>query len=371
MIRLCAPVFDAEDRRRIDDVLDSGMLVQGRYVGEFEAALAARLGCEVVACNSGTAALHLALLALGVGPGDEVLVPAFTWPSSAHVIVHVGATPVFVDIDPDTLAMRPDAALAAATERTRAVMPVHLFGLPCPMRALRAAAAERGWHVIEDAACALGTTLDDGTHAGLAGDIGCFSLHPRKIVTTGEGGFCTTSDRRLADGLRAFRNHGMVRGDDSVRFEHFGLNYRMPELSGALGVGQAAQLDGILASRRALARTYLEALDELDAVEVPAGLCDPGAVHQSFVVYAPDAATRATWMAGLREADVETTIGTYAVTDQPCYIERFGVTPSDFPNAQRAADSLMTLPLHPGMSHDDVRAVVAALGRLASHPGPA
>lgn len=362
MIRLASPTFTAADRERIDEVLTSGQLVQGRFVAQFERTLAERLGLEVIACSSGTAALHIAMMALDLRDGDEVVVPAFTWPSTAHVIVRAGGTPVFADIDPDTLNVDPDSLDRAITPRTRALLPVHLFGIPAPMRRVMDAARSCGADVVEDAACALGTVSDLGV-AGTIGKIGCFSLHPRKIITTGEGGLLTTTDTELAERLRSLRNHGMVRTADGIVFNDLGLNYRLTELGGALGIGQLEQLDHIIAVRAMLGRHYLARLASVAAaidVRVPSGLADPGNAFQNLAIDVGNSQRRARIMAHMLSAGVETTIGTYAVHEQPIYVA-LGFDPAACPNASHAMRSLLALPLHHAMTVLDVDRVVEAL----------
>lgn len=367
MIRLAAPTFTDADRVRIDEVLTSGQLVQGRFVAEFERLLAERLGVEVIACSSGTAALHIALMALDLRAGDEVVVPAFTWPSTAHVILRSGGVPVFADIDPNTLNIDPDSLDRAISPRTRALLPVHLFGIPAPMGRVMAAARACGADVVEDAACALGTNCDLGV-AGTIGRIGCFSLHPRKIITTGEGGLLTTPDRALADRLRSLRNHGMVRTPTGIVFTDLGLNYRLTELGGALGVGQVAQLDHIIATRALLGRHYLAQLDaasEGAGFRVPSGLADPGNAFQNLVVDVGGPERRARIMAQMLENGIETTIGTYAVHEQPVYTA-LGFDPASCPHASHAMRALLALPLHHRMTTSDVDQVVDALVQAAS-----
>lgn len=367
-VRLAAPTFDAQDRARIHEVLDSGQLIQGRYVAAFEALVANWLGdgIHVLACSSGTAALHLALLGLQLSPGSGVLVPAFTWPSTAFVIVQAGLVPVFVDIDPATFNIAPTAipaALEAARARgvaVRAMLPVHLFGVPAEMSALLALAVAWDLRVVEDAACAIGTRCEGGA-AGTLGDVGCFSLHPRKTITTGEGGLLTTRDAALAERLGRLRNHGMHRTPDGIVFLDPGLNYRMLELSGALGIGQMSQLDHILAVRRALAARYLQGLADHPHLQLPAGLFDPGHSYQSFTVWLRDAAMRPLVIERLRAHQIETTIGTYCVTDQPVWANNPAVDPAAFPHARAAARSLWTLPLHGAMTPSDVDRVLDVL----------
>lgn len=358
MITLCAPTFDAADRARVDAVLASGMLVQGEMVAAFEAALRAYLGVEVIACSSGTAALHLALLALDLQPGDEVLVPAFTWPSAAHAVVQVGATPVFIDIDPQTLNLDPSLLERARTARTRAVLPIHQFGVPAPMAEVMAFANEHGLRVVEDAACAIGTRCD-GELAGTIAEMGCFSFHPRKVITTGEGGAVTTSDPALATRLRSLRNHGQG-GEGLTRFTDAGLNYRMPEVCAAIGITQAEQVGAIVDQRRAMAQRLTAALADVAGVSVPSGVRDPGNNVQSYVVSLDDPRSRDAFMAGCAERGVQTTIGTYAVVAQPIF-RQHGVDPGHYPHATAAMDRLVTLPLHSAMTDDDVDRVAAVV----------
>lgn len=367
MIRLAAPTFDAADRQRIEAILDSGMLVQGEHVAHFERLLADRIGAPSLAVSSGTSALHLAVLALDLAPGSEVVVPAFTWPSTAHVIVQAGLTPRFVDVDLDTFACTADGVRAVIGDDTAALLPVHLFGVPAPIAELMAIASEHGLAVIEDAACAIGCEVD-GRALGTWGDLGCFSFHPRKVITTGEGGSVCATDPELYARVASLRNHGQVRGPDGTTFEYAGLNYRLTEMGGALGVGEMERLDGILARRRSLGAAYLDGLDGLARVRVPNGYRDPAANFQAFCVEV-DAGVRDAVLEGLRARDIQCTFGTYAVTDQPVYVDRFDVDPKAFPNARQLARGLVALPLHPGMSEADVVTVVTALTEILGAGG--
>lgn len=367
MIRLSHPSFEPRDQERIAEVLASGMLIQGKMVAETEALAAAFLGAEVVACSSGTAAVHLALMALDLRPGDEVILPTFTWPSVANCVVREGATPVFVDMDPATLSPGVAEVAAALTPATRAVIAVHLFGLAAPVVEMAAMLEERAPSVrlIEDAACAIGTRVG-GAMAGTIGWVGCVSLHPRKIVTTGEGGLLVTRDAALARRLRRLRNHGMEPGGEGMTFLDAGLNYRLSELGGALGVGQMERLEGIIAARRRLGEGYLAALHDEPLVEIPAGWRDPGAVFQAFVVWWRGQTPRPRLVARMRELGVETTMGTYSCASQPFFRERCGTHPEAYPVATAGALELLSLPLHPKMALSEVETVVAALRLVES-----
>lgn len=356
MIRLCHPAFDADDRARVDAVLETGQLVQSRFVAELEAVLGARLGRDAIACSNGTAALHLAMLALGVGAGDDVIIPAFTWPSAASVVMLVGARPVFADIDPETLCAPASEVERVWTDRVRAVVAIHQFGIPAEVERMRALCDNADAWLVEDAACAIGTQLEGGREAGTVGDVSCFSFHPRKVLTTGEGGLVACADKTLADRVRTLRNHGQGSAG-LMRFVEPGPNYRMPELSAALGVGAASRLDATLAQRRSLARRYVEALSSVEGVAVPRGVADPRGNHQSFVVRVA-APARDAVLSGLRARGVECTIGTYSVPQQQAF---GGAPPEATPVAWAAMHELVTLPLHEGMVPADVDEVVTAL----------
>jgi dTDP-4-amino-4,6-dideoxygalactose transaminase len=343
-------------------ILESGVLTSGPYVERFEATLARIIGAEhVVSTTSATTALHLSLAAAGVGPGDEVLVSDFTFPASGNVVVQVGADPVLVDSRPDAFALDAAQASAAVSSRTRAIMPVDPFGQPADLSAVARIATDAGLTVVEDAACALGSArggLACGAWPGLA----CFSFHPPKVVTTGEGGAVATDDARLAERLRVLRNHGGVRADVGLTFVENGFNYRLGEVPAAIGLAQLARLDAILADRRTTAARYEERLADVDGVV----LRRPGAgerwSYQSFVVLVADEVDRDRVIAGLRGEGIETTLGTYALHAQPAFA-RFGYVPGDLPNSWRNQCQSLTLPLLPSMPEADVERVVAALRR--------
>ena len=356
-IRAGSPEIGEEEIRAAAEVLRSGFLVQAARVREFERRVAAFVGVEhAVAVSSGTAALHLAVMALGLAPGDEVLVPDYTFPASANVVERAGAVPVLVDVRLDTYNVDVEALERAVTPRTKAIMPVHLFGLSADMDPVLALAQRRGLHVIEDAACALGATYR-GRQCGAMGDVGCFSFHPRKVITTGEGGMVTTNDAALAERLASLRNHGQAVQDGRVRFVDAGLNYRMTDIQGAIGVAQMDRIDGILARRAALAARYDAALAGVRGVtrpSVPEGLRH---VWQSYVVLLDDAVDRGALQARLRDGGIETTIGTYAVSAQPHYAG----PGRPLPNAWRAQEHGLSLPMHTRLTDEDVDRVAGAL----------
>jgi perosamine synthetase len=365
MIRLAVPEIGEEEVEAVAAILRSGFLVQGPSVQAFEARMAAAAGtAHAVAVSSGTAALHLALLALEVGPGDEVIVPGFTHPATANVVERVGARAVLVDIDLRTFNVDAAAVVAAMGPRTKVVMPVHLFGQPAEMDPILQAARARRIRVVEDAACALGATYH-GRPCGSLGDVACFSFHPRKILTTGEGGMLTTDDGALAARLRRLRNHGQVLQDGRGRFLEAGLNYRLTDFQGALGVTQMGRLPAVLEGRARLAREYGEALREVRHVAAPSVLEDVTHSWQAYVALLDPGIDRDGVLARLRTEGVEATLGTYALAAQPHYRSQ-----PPLPASLAAQERSVALPLHTRMSSADVAHTVASLQRAITSSEP-
>lgn len=385
-VPITRPWFDESDFEIVRKPLETGWVAQGPYVAEFERLMAAFTGTRyAVACTSATTGLHLALAALGIGPGDEVLVPAFTWLATANAVLYQGATPVLCDIELSTFNVDFADLEAKRTARTKAVMPVHLFGLPVDMAPLRAWAATHELHVVEDAACGLGSRID-GVHVGGLGACGVFSFHPRKAVTTGEGGMVVTNDETLATTLRSLRNHGGRMGAPKpgsstppfsmAEYAELGFNYRMTDLQGALGVTQMAKAARIRTLRDARAQRYHQALAGLAALRLPQ--VPAGVEHgwQSYVVLyqgadgldvqdqaavAQRCSERDALMLQLAERGVQTRPGTHAVHALALYRERFALTAASCPNAWLAERLSIALPLFPTMTDAEQDYVVAAL----------
>lgn len=360
-IWLARPQLGDEELGEIRSVLESGQLTQGPMVEAFEKMVAERTASShAIAVTSATTALHLSLAALDIGPGDEVLVADFTFPATANVVVQQGATPVLVDIDLDTFAMSVNDLERKVTGRTRAIMPVDPFGLPADLDPIVAVADRRGIAVIEDAACALGAT-HRGRPTGSMGTTGCFSFHPRKSITTGEGGMVTTSDDALAERLRLLRSHGGVRAGGRFTFEAAGYNYRLSDILAAVGVAQMRRLDDFLAARRQVAAWYDDRLAGLSRLRTPVTPDWATHTYQSYVILLDEDVERDGVIAALRADGIESTLGTYALHAQPYFGRTLGHAPGDLPNAYRAFRSTLALPLHGGMSESDVDTVVASL----------
>lgn len=366
-IPIIRPVLGDEELENVGKCLASGYLTQGKFVARFEQSVADYLTCRhAVAVTSGTAALHLALLALGIGPGDEVIVPSLTWVATANAVSYVGATPVFADVRPETFTLDPEDLARALTPRTRAVIAVHLFGLCADMDEICRLAAERDLFVVEDAACALGSSYQDRP-AGTLGHVGCFSFHPRKVITTGEGGMLTTADDGLASALRELRNHGcspLAAGSPPWAMPDVprcGYNYRMTDIQGAVGCAQMEKIDAILAERARLAAVYTDMLASSSLI-LPAVPQDCVHSWQSYVVRFSSVAERNAAAERLAAADIECRPGTHAA-HRLRWQAAHSVRTDCCPCAALCEDTSLALPLVHGMAREDQARVAALLCR--------
>jgi perosamine synthetase len=354
-IRLAFPDLGEEELAEIASVLESGQLTMGPKVAEFEGALARACGVgHAVAVSSGTAALHLAVLALGIGPGDEVIVPAYTFPATANVVALAGARPVLVDVDPDTMNALPEGVYEAVTPRTKAVLAVHLFGRPLDWEALQSAVPP-DVALLEDAAGALGARWQ-GMPCGGLGLLGCLSFHPRKIVTTGEGGAVTSSDDGIADAIRRMRHHG-IEPDGAFEIVSPGTNYRLSDVLCALGLPQLHRLGELLRLRETIAAGYTERLAAV--VETPSAAEGDRHGWQAYVVRVD---RRDEVLAALRERGIEAQIGTYALHRLRAYHEQ-----GPFPGADRAYERALALPFHTRLTDDDLDRVAENLTSIVSN----
>jgi len=363
---LAKPSFDQRELEAVRRVLASGWVVQGPEIEAFEAAIAElHQARHSIALSSGTAALHVCYLALGIGPGDAVFVPSFAWPSAANMAMAVGARPVFVDVlprtynlDPADLRLRIRQCLENGWGRPRAVVPVHEFGLAAEMDAVLQIAAEHQLDVIEDAACALGATYH-GRPVGTFGKLGIFSFHPRKAITTGEGGAIVTNDDALAERCRQWRNHGQAFTDGQRDFVLAGFNYRMTEIQAAIGRVQLEKFPEILAHRRRLAAMYLEQLADCPAITLPES--HPEHTWQTFMVVLDERFDRAEMIRRLAAQGIEAGPGSVAGHCGEVYRERFGYRPSDLPHSARLHNCGLALPLHSHLAHERARDVALQL----------
>jgi perosamine synthetase len=358
--------------------LRSGWLVQGPKVREFEEKWSGFTGAEhSIAVTSCTTGLHLSLAALGIQPGDEVIVPAFTWIATANIVEHLGGTVVFCDIDLNTFNIDPAKIEAKITAKTKAILPVHLFGLAADMDSINAIAKQHKLWVVEDAACGFGSRYQ-GQHVGSLGNTGCFSFHPRKAITTGEGGMITTQSAELANKLRRLRDHGAAMSDlqrhlgakPYLLADHpdAGYNQRMTDLQAALGSAQMDRAADIVAERQRLAARYDQAFADLDWLQTPTKRQGDAHGYQSYpCLFQPERAkaaaqsantaeikaistARNSWMEQLQQQGISTRPATHAVHMLAFYRQKYQLKPEDFPNAFAANDCSISLPLFHGMT---------------------
>ncbi|MFC2093016.1 DegT/DnrJ/EryC1/StrS family aminotransferase [Bacteroidota bacterium] len=365
--------FDDSDYENIQKPLKSGWVVQGPFVKEFEERFSKFVKSKYsIASSSCTTALHIALAALGIKKGDEVIVPAFTWVSTANAIEFTGAKPIFCDIDLRTFNIDANQIEEKITDKTKAIIPVHLFGLPADMDAVLRISMKYNLKIVEDAACGFGAYYKN-KHVGNFGDFGCFSFHPRKAITTGEGGMITTQIEELDKSCRILRNHGEEMNRDInnasevlllSEFNILGYNYRMTDIQGALGVSQMDKADWIQKQRTGRAKKYDELLEDLNWLQKP--FCDEESKHgyQSYVcLFQPEEITmsnidklgkmRNDLMINLQEKGISTRQGTHAVTMLGYYKNKYRIKNEDYPNAMSADRLSIALPLYPQMTDEE------------------
>jgi dTDP-4-amino-4,6-dideoxygalactose transaminase len=370
---LAQPDFDEQEVDAVRRVLCSGRVVQGPEVEAFEQAVAdLHHAAHCVAVSSGTAALHVCLLALQLGPGDAIFVPSFAWPSAVNAAMRVGARPVLVDvlpgtynIDPDDLRRRIDGCRAQGLGRPRLIVPVHEFGLAADMDAVCRIAAEHGVEIVEDAACALGAS-HRGTMVGTFGKAGIFSFHPRKSITTGEGGAIVSNDDAFARTCRILRNHGQHPTGGKRDFVLPGLNYRMTEIQAAIGRVQLGRFPETLRRRRMLAAAYLQAAGGIPDVAFPAA--DDEHTWQTFMVNLPDHADRDRIVDRLAAEQIGAGPGAVAAHCYKFYRDALGDRDCELPVSARLHRLGLALPFYPAMDRQDVQRCVAALRRVLRSP---
>lgn len=369
MIPVTRPYFNELEEQILLEAVRSGWVAQGPRVKQFEQAIADYVQTPfAIAANSCTSALQIGLEILGVGPGDEVIVPSFTFVATANAVVHRGARPVFGDIDPATYNMNPAAVEALITERTKAIMPVDQVGLPADLDPILKIARKRNLRIIEDAACALGSEYK-GRRIGGISELTCFSFHPRKLITTGEGGIITTANEELARAARMIVSHGASVSDLSrhqsakIVFEEypvFGYNFRMSDLQAAVGLAQMQKLDEILEKKRFFAERYNQAFAGMDELSIPAEPQGIRGNYQSYLLRILPRAKRSRdeVMNILLEKGIATRRGIMAIHLEPAYRNRFGEI--HLPETERAFKETIVLPLYPQMTVEEQDYVIEA-----------
>ena len=363
-IPLSRPDVSEADVEAVAAVLRSGRLSLGPVGPQFEAAFAKAVGAKhAVAVSSGTAALHLCLIALGIGPGDEVITTPFSFVASANCILYVGARPIFVDIDEHTLNLDPARLEAAVSERTRAILPVHVFGRPCAMDTIMAIADRHGLVVVEDACEALGARFG-GRAVGTFGRAGTFAFYPNKQMTTGEGGMVVTDDDAIAELCRSLRNQGRG-GTGWLEHERLGFNYRLSDMQSALGLSQLRRLPELLRRRAQVAQWYREVLADVEEIILPPPPAETTEMSWFvFVVRLADEFTgedRNRLLQELRSRGIECSNYFPPIHLQPYFREKFGFAPGSFPVTERVAARTVALPFHGGLTRSEVSTVARAV----------
>lgn len=364
MIRLAYPDLEfSEVKDQLKQVIDSGWLTKGPKTEEFEDALCWYLKVKyAVAVSSGTAALHLSLLSLGIGPGDEVIVPDFTFPATANVVELCGAKTVLADIELENFNIDPGEIEKRITSRTRAIIPVHQFGTPTQMDAILKTARKHNLYVVEDAACALGARYKTKM-CGAIGDLGCLSFHPRKIITTGEGGAVVTNNSVLASRIRLLREHGMKQNGPKRSFITLGLNYRISEVASVLGLAQLKKIEKIIKKRSQLDRIFRQVISPLQAISVVPVSLDKGnrCAYQSFVIRINRGVDTFKLISFLKSRGIESTISNSCVHTQPYYQQKYDFGKGELKNSLFAFKRSIALPFHCQMGEKDFVKVTVTL----------
>lgn len=361
---LASPDIRSEDIAAVTEVLKSGMLVQGKNVSSLEQNIASFThSTHVSAVSNGTATLHLSLVALGIGPGDEVILPALSYIATANVIEIVGATPIFVDINLDTFNIEESKIEQCITSKTKAIIPVHEFGLAANMTAIMQIANEHDIYVIEDAACALGAT-HHGKYAGTFGDFGSFSLHPRKAISSGEGGLVLTNNETLHKKIQILRNHGIDYSTGEMDFVAAGFNYRLTDFQAALVNSQLQRLADTLKYKQELAEVYF---NEIKSSTIKLPSVPEGSVHtwQTFHILLPTTLNRADLITKLKSRGIGTNYGAQCIPAQTYYYNKYQIDSSvNFPNALRAFNSGLAVPLYEKLKKEDISYIAHELNKI-------
>ncbi len=370
-IPIAKPYIGEDEKQLVSEVIDSGWVSQGPKVAEFEKRFAEYVGVKyAVATTSCTTALHAAISLSGVSTGDEVIVPSLSFIATANTAVHCGAIPIFVDIDPETCNIDVNKIEEAITEKTKVIMPVHQMGLPAEIDSIKKIAANHGLKIIEDAACAIGSTYR-GKKIGAHGNVACFSFHPRKVITTGEGGMITTDNEEFATRVKRFRHHGMSISDierhesNEVIIESYpeiGYNYRMTDIQAAIGIAQLEKLQGILEKRREHAMRYNDAFRRISCLRVPSVPSYIEHNYQSYWIEILDNApvTRDVFMKNLLKKGIATRRGIMAIHLEKCY-SKYRVF---LPETERITKNTVLLPIYPSMTREEQNYVIQCINEV-------
>lgn len=362
-IPLTLPYFDKEEEKSIIKVLHSGWVMQGPKVSEFEKKLSEFLGVKyVIAVNSGTAALHLSMLALDIKAGMEVIVPSFSFIASANCVLYTGAKPVFADIDEETYNIDPKEILKKITKKTKAVIAVHQIGLPAEMDEIRKICKNHKLFLIEDAACALGAEYKGKMVGGLS-DLACFSFHPRKSITTGEGGLISTNNKELYEKLISLRSHGELKKDGREIYSSLGYNYRLTDLQAVLGLEQFKKLSWILNKRKELAQNYDRGFANNPKIIVPVVPLNTKHTYQSYMIRFKNTKLSALEISQqLTKKEIATRLGIMLIHKQPLYQKLFGKI--NLPVSEKVAKETLIIPLYPKMSNREQEFVIKSINNI-------
>lgn len=369
MLPITKPYFDDDEMNLLKECLDSGWVTQGPMTEKFENIFREEHPCKyAVSVSSCTAALHIAMLALGIHAGDEVIVPAFTWITSASCVEYVGADVRFVDVEKETMNIDPNKIEEAITPRTKAIIAVHLFGCPAKMDDIMEIAKKHHLYVVEDCACAIGTAYK-GKKVGTIGDIGCFSFHPRKAITTGEGGMCSTNDEILYHKMMQYKNHGasLVKSGDGYGkpyymgiYDDVGYNLRLSDIQAAVGIAQFKKLRKLLEDRKKCAEYYIEKFRGYEQFILPVVSDRVRHTYQSFVLLlkSGNRKSRNDIMENMQKQGIQSRPGTIAITRTEFNRKKYDISYGKYPIAEFCEDASITLPIYPFMPQEEQDKVV-------------
>lgn len=361
MIRLVVPDINYGNLTELKDVINSGILTQGPVTKNFEHMVADYCNVKyALSVNTATSALFLSALSLNLKKDDEVIVPDYTFPATANAVVTAGATPVLADIDLDTYNLSTESILENISEKTKAIMPVHQFGLSANMGDIVKIAKEHNLHILEDSACALGAEYK-GKKCGSFGDVSCFSFHPRKIITTGEGGMILTNDVKIKERCESLRNHGIVVSNNTRQVTSPGYNFRLSDINSAIGVNQMKRLDDIINRRRKIAETMNKLLSDIEGIKIPIEPKGYKHTYQSYVIMLDKNINREKLIKLMFSKGVEATSGAMSVHCQPYYSKNYGYKLGAIQNSYYAFLHSLTIPMYPSLTSEDINLIASSL----------